>query len=102
MDMKSIVGSACAILGLIGATLLGIYAQGLAYYMHEQFSAIDLGTAITVITFSSIGLYISIPILFFIFNREAGTSKTIAVLGSVVLGIPVSLWFFFVWAAWMG
>ncbi|WOV87004.1 hypothetical protein QWT69_14165 [Sporosarcina oncorhynchi] len=100
--MKSIVGSACAILGLIGATLLGIYAQDLAYYVHEQFPAIDLGAAITVITFCSIGLFISIPLLFFIFNREAETSKTIAVLGSVVLGIPVSMWSFFVWAMWMG
>ena len=86
------------IIGLLIATLLGIYGQDLSYYFNDRFPEIELATAITVITFLSIGLYIIIPSFLLIFKKMRG----VYLIGFVLVGIPISIWSFFVWAMWMG
>ena len=68
-DMKVMIYSAFVIIGLIFATILGIFGQDISYYFNERFPTIELTTAITIVTFISIGLYIIIPISLFIFNK---------------------------------
>lgn len=100
--MKVVIQNALVIIavifGLILATLLGIYGQDLSYYFNDRFPAIELATAITVITFLSIGLYIIIPSLLLIFKKMKG----VYLFGFVLIGLPISIWAFFVWAMWMG
>lgn len=100
--MKVVIQNAfviiAVIIGLIVATLLGIYGQDLSYYFNDRFPEIELATAITVITFLSIGLYIIIPSFLLIFRKMKG----VYLIGFVLVGIPISIWSFFVWAMWMG
>lgn len=96
--MKVIICNIFVILGLIVATIFGIYAQDISYYLNEQFPTIGLRTAITVVTFLSIGLYLIISILLFISKKRFN----IFFIGCIVLGIFISMWSFFVWAMWMG
>ena len=66
--------SSFVIIGLILATILGTLGQDISYDLNERFPAIELTTAITIVTFISIGLYIIIPISLFIFIK---TEKSI-------------------------
>ena len=104
-DMKVMIYSAFVIIGIIFATLLGILGQDLSYYFNERFPTIELTTAITIITFISIGLYIIIPISLLIFIKPEKAEKIyliVSVIACVLIGLPISIWSFFVWAMWMG
>lgn len=94
--------SAFVIIGLIFATILGILGQDISYYINERFPTIELTTAITIVTFISIGLYIIIPISLFIFNKTEKIYLVVSVITCVLIGLPISIWSFFVWAMWMG
>ncbi len=96
--MKVIIHNASVIIGIVVATILGIYGQGISYYLHERFPAIKLTTAITSVTFLSIGLYILIPILLVIFKKP----NKIYLGACGLIGIPISIWSFFVFAMWIG
>ena len=100
--MKVIIHNAFVIIALIVATILGIYGQDISYYFNERFPTIELTTAITIVTFLSIGLYIITPILLFIFNKTEKISLVVSVLACVLIGFPISIWSIFVWAMWMG
>lgn len=90
------------LIGLLVATILGIYAQDISYYLHERSPTFELTTAITIVTFTSMGLYIIIPILLVAFKKLEKTYATVCVIACVIIGLPISLWSFFVWAMWMG
>ncbi|MBS4203413.1 hypothetical protein [Lederbergia citrea] len=100
--MKVIIHNVFVIIGviisLIVATFLGIFSQDISYYFNEQFPTIKLTTAITIVTFLSIGLYIIILILISILKK---TNK-VYLIAFVLIGLPISIWSFFVWAMWMG
>lgn len=102
VDMKVMIYSACVIIGLILATILGALGQDIAYDLNARFPAIALTTAITLVTFISIGLYIIILISLFIFNKTKKINLIVSVVPCVLIGLPVSIWSFFVWAMWMG
>lgn len=104
-DMKVMIYSAFVIIGLILATILGTLGQDISYHLNERFPAIELTTAITIVTFISIGLYIIIPISLVIFIKTEKNEKIyliMSVITCVLIGLPVSIWSFFVWAMWMG
>lgn len=90
------------IIGLIVATLLGIFGQDISYYLNEQFPTIKLTTAITIVTFLSIGLYIFITIFVSVFKKTKKLYLIGCVLACALIGLPISMWSFFVWAMWMG
>lgn len=100
--MKLIIYNVLVIIGLIVATILGIYGQDISYFLNEQFPTIELTKAITIVTFISIGLYIIIPILLFIFIKHRKVLFKIYLIAFVLLGFPITMWSFFVWAMWMG
>ncbi|MCM3639311.1 hypothetical protein M3152_16545 [Sporosarcina luteola] len=86
------------VIGLLLATVLGIYAQDFSYYLNDRYPTIELTTAITIFTFLSIGLYVMIPLLLLIFKKL----NPIYLIACFLIGLPISLWSFFVWAMWMG
>lgn len=94
--------SAFVIIGIIFATILGILGQVIAYDINERFPTIGLTTAISIVTFISIGLYIIIPISLFIFIKTEKIFLIVSVITCVLIGLPISIWSFFVWAMWMG
>jgi hypothetical protein len=100
--MKETIQSIFVIIGLIVATILGIYGQDISYFINDQIPTIDLRISITIVTFLSIGLYIFIPILLFISNKVKKVFFWIYLTLSILIGLPTSGWSFFVWAMWMG
>ncbi len=100
--MKETIQSIFVIIGLIVATILGIYGQDISYYINDQIPTIELRISITIVTFLSIGLYIFIPILLFISNKVKKVIFWIYLSVSILIGLPTSGWSFFVWAMWMG
>ncbi len=100
--MKIMIYSTFVILGLIFATILGALGQNIAYDLNERFPTIELTTAITIVTFISLGLYIIIPISLFIFNKTEKIYLITSVIACVLIGLPVSIWSLFVWLMWMG
>lgn len=100
--MKETIQSIFVIIGLIVATILGIYGQDISYYINDQIPTIELTISITIVTFLSIGLYIFIPILLFISNKVKKVFFWIYLTLSILIGLPTSGWSFFVWAMWMG
>lgn len=97
--MKVTFQYALVILGLLVATSLSIFGQDISYYLNEQFPSIKLTTALTSVTFLSIGLYIFLSLFLAIFKKPA---KRYLTYTCVLIGLPISLWSFFVWAMWMG
>lgn len=88
----------CAFIGLLIATIFGISAQSIAYFINDQFPSVGLITVMSTVTFLSIGLYIIILTLLLIF-KKVGKDLLIVL---VLVGFSVSTWSFFVWAMWMG
>lgn len=101
-DMKVMIYSSFVIIGLIVATIFGIFGQVLTYDFNERFPTIELTTAITIVTFISIGLYIIIPISLIFFIKTKKVFLIVSVIACVLIGLPISIWSFFVWAMWMG
>ena len=97
--MKVTFQNSLVILGLLVATYLGIFGQDISYYLNEQFPTIKLTTALTSVTFLSIGLYIFLSIFSVIFEKPA---KRYLTFTCVIIGLSISVWSFFVWAMWMG
>lgn len=91
-----------AVLGLVIATVFGIYAQDISYFLNELSPFIELSTAITAVTLISIGLYIIIPAFFFISKKVKKEAFYRCLVVSGFIGVPISIWSFFVWAMWMG
>ncbi|MFD2629519.1 hypothetical protein [Oceanobacillus kapialis] len=100
--MKVTIQSTLIIIGLVVATILGISAQSISYYINEQIPFISLATSITVVTLLSIGLYIFIPISLFISKKLGKELATVFIVLAILIGLPTSGWSFFVWAMWMG
>ncbi|WP_432352359.1 hypothetical protein [Sporosarcina sp. A2] len=104
--MRVIVYNSFAIIGvtisLAIATVLGTYGQGISYFLNERNPSIELTTAITIVTFLSIGLYITNPILLIKFLKLKNVYLIACVIVSVLIGLLISMFSFFVWAMWMG
>ncbi|MHA6261461.1 hypothetical protein ACXYMX_16495 [Sporosarcina sp. CAU 1771] len=104
--MNAIVNNSLVIIGvsisLILATTIGIYAQDMSYYLNNRYPQMELTTAITALTFPSIGLYIMNPILLLKLLKLKKVYVYTCMIASVLIGLPVSLFSFFVWGMWMG
>lgn len=88
----------CAVIGFVLATIFGISAQSIAYFINDQFPSIGLMTVMSTVTFLSIGLYIITLTLLLVFKKVEKDFLLVLVL----IGFLVSAWSFFVWAMWMG
>lgn len=97
-----IIQSVFVVIGLIVATILGVFGQDISYYLNAQFPIIKLITSLTFVTFLSIGMYIIIPVLLFISKKVKKELFKISFIVCISVGLPISMWSFFVWAMWMG
>jgi len=104
--MKVVVYNSLVIIGaivnLIFATILGIYGQDISYYLNNRNPTIELTTVITIVTFLSIGLYIVTPFLVFKFLKLKKVYLIVCIIICALIGLPISLFSFFVWGMWMG
>ena len=69
ISKEVMIYTAFVIIVIIIATILGLLGQDISYDFNERFPTIELTTAITIVTFISIGLYIIIPISLFFFIK---------------------------------
>ncbi|WP_138420833.1 hypothetical protein [Aquibacillus sediminis] len=97
-----IIRNIFSIIGLVIATILGVYAQDISYFLNDTYSVIEATTFITLVTFISIGLYIFIPLQFVFQNNDKKKLFAFYLITSALIGIPTSLWSIFVWGMWMG
>ncbi len=82
------------------ATVLGIYAQGISYYISTNIISLSPVIFLSVITFISIGLYILVPIIGKVSNNEKQFALCVTV--NNIIGIPVSIYSLFVLIMWWG
>ncbi|MBM7541987.1 hypothetical protein [Amphibacillus cookii] len=87
---------------LIIASFFGLYGQDLAYAINEYVPTVTLTTAITLVTFTSIGIYIMIPLICWISKYVKRREFMIITRINCILGLPISIWSLFVWVMWMG
>lgn len=99
-NMKVIIYNVVVLFSLIVATILGIYGQNLSYYINGQFPTIEVKTAVFIVYWFSIGLFIITPILLFVSKKSKLVSGKIYLIACLLLGLPMSLWSLFVMAMW--
>ncbi len=90
---------------LIIASILGIYGQGIAYFLNENIAKIHPIYYLTVITITSVFLYGVTVLLMYIYTKKQIIKKDkfsiyLYVIGFI--GVPISLWSIFVLAMWWG
>ena len=100
--MISIFQNGLAILGLIIAVIFGIYAQDLSYFLIDLQPNIDINIFMSLITLTSIGLFIAIPTLTFFSKHVEKVMFAIYFVVSFAIGIPILLWAIFVWLMGLG
>ena len=99
--MNTVVRNVLSLMGLLLAVLLGIFAQDITYFLNEQIPVLSLTAGITLTTFMSVALFISI--LFYYLLSKKYTSKTTFtyMIISSFLGIPISLFSLLVFSMWV-
>lgn len=91
---------------IISATVLGLFGQALAYFVDENM-ANDVPPIyyLTIITVISIILYLATPFLVYLlvrFKKIDNKFNDVYILGTVMVGLIVSLWSVFVCLMWWG
>ena len=91
---------------IISATLLGLFGQALAYFVDEiMASNVPPIYYLTIITVISIILYLATPFLVSVlvkFKKTDNKFNDVYILGTVMVGLIVSLWSVFVCIMWWG
>ncbi len=98
-NIASIFGS------LILATVIGIFGQGFAYFLNENFAEMSPIYYVTVLTITSVILYLSTFVLtYFQYKKQRIEKAKMEVYFSVfgVIGWVTSCWSLFVLAMWWG
>lgn len=90
---------------MILATILGVFGQGLAYFMNENIVKTYPIYYLSVLTLISIFLYVVSFILTYVSLKKRKIEKEIFdlyLIAICLLGLPTSLWSLFVLAMWWG
>lgn len=89
---------------MILATVLGIYGQGISYYIGTNIISVSPVILLSIITFISITLFISTPILNKVSNNQVNMNRHLTPYITVnnIIGIPVSIYSLFVLIMWWG
>ncbi|XID93878.1 hypothetical protein ACF3MZ_04950 [Paenibacillaceae bacterium WGS1546] len=87
------------------ATILGIFGQGITYFINDTFVEIDLISCLTILTVTSILLYLAAVLFAYIAGKKKMIDKNkirryFPIIGSI--GTLTSLWSVFVLAMWWG
>jgi hypothetical protein len=108
MFMKKSIKAATYIslvLVFLSASLLGMFGQDIAYYLHDKHGLLTPLKILDITTYSSYGLYLFFLTLVIIQRKrriisDVLTKTCLAML--VYIGGMISLWSFFVLAMWHG
>lgn len=90
---------------LILATVFGVFGQGMAYFLNENFAKISPIYYLTILTIISVFLYlISIVMTYFQYKKKGIEEVKLVSYFSVIscIGLLTSCWSLFVLAMWWG
>lgn len=90
---------------LILATTFGIFGQGISYFMNENLVKISPIYYLTVLTITSVFLYLVSALLTYSSIKRQIIKKDkfgVYLLTTGFIGVPTSLWSLFVLAMWWG
>lgn len=100
----SIVNIRIYIVALL-ATLIGIYGQDLAYFLHRQFESLQPVYVLTIATFLSLVLYTCMFIFIYLpYKRQRISQNTLTIYLSIfgTIALLTSCWSLFVLVSWWG
>ena len=85
----------------------GAYGQDITYYLNGEFPNIPLLGCLTVLTATSILLFLITSVLIYRSFNIQGNEKKVKIKGilqiaNLILGIPITLFSLFVWGMWCG
>ena len=86
------------------AIILGVFAQGLAYFLHENIWEVAPVYSLNIITILSVVMFIAALIYVnksFKPTTETGNRNLYYAI-TIMLAVPTTLWSFFVFAMWQG
>ena len=89
---------------LLLAILLGVFAQGIAYFLNENIWSVAPVYYLNIITILSVVMFVAAFI--YVKKRFKPTTETVnrnlyyAI--TIMLAVPTTLWSFFVFAMWQG
>jgi membrane protein YdbS with pleckstrin-like domain len=90
---------------MILALVLGIYGQSISYYINDNLLKLSVLDWLTVVTITSILLFLIPPILAYKLNKKQKIEKEELNLyfgSNILIGIMTSLWSLFVFIMWCG
>ena len=90
---------------LLLAILLGVFAQGIAYFLNENIWAVAPVYYLNIITILSVVMFVAA----FIYAKKGfkpttdiGERRNFFYAITIMLAVPTTLWSFFVLAMWQG
>lgn len=87
------------------ATILGFYAQDIAYYFEDHLLYVAPMTMLTIVTVTSISLFILAFIIGIILLAKGKVNPKVYIillLVNIAVGLVISFWSLFVLAMWWG
>ena len=85
---------------MILATIIGIYAQSITYYIvGDSLARVSLLYLLTLLTAISIILFLATPILIYVFIKKTATKKQVFIpyiIANILIGILTSMFSLFV------
>ena len=87
---------------MVLATVLGVYGQGISYYVSTNIISVSPEIILTIIALLSLALFISTPLLSKLVTKDVNKEKEIEPYVTVnnIIGIPVSIFSIFVLIMW--
>ena len=92
-------------ISLILASILGVFGQSIAYFLNDNFLKSYPIYYLTVLTITSIFLYVSSVLLIYIQYRQGKfvrNTLNISLSLMVIVCLPIIFWSLFVLAMWWG
>lgn len=89
---------------IVIATIFGLYAQSISYFIHGQVPSVSPVYPLALLTAISVSLYIITPMLTFMSIQRLKMNKNRFIPYLVidgVFGLPVTIYSLFVLAMWM-
>lgn len=92
-------------ISLILASILGVFGQGIAYFLNDNILKSYPIYYLTALTITSIFFYVSSVLLIYIQYRRGKIVRntlTISLFLMVIVSLPIIFWSLFVLAMWWG
>lgn len=89
---------------IVIATVFGLYAQSISYFIHNLVPSVSLVYALALLTAISVSLYIMTPMLTFMFIQKLKLNKNRFIpylVIDAVFGLPITIYSLFVLVMWM-